>query len=91
MVLSDFADQPMRLVGPRRERGIAEQPVKFQSRYVVAFAGAGPQSLLIEDGDVAAPISDEPCFLQASHDIGDGCSPHAEHHSEKFMGQQEIA
>src|ERR1700730_4359124 len=51
---SDLADQPMRLVGPWRDRGVAEQPIEFQFRDVVAFAGALLQCLVIQDGHVAA-------------------------------------
>src|ERR1700730_9321496 len=82
-LLSDFADQSMLLVGPRREPGIAKQPIKFLSRYVVAFAGALPQGLGLENGDMAAPIPDKPRFLQRAHHIGDRGSPDTEHHPQE--------
>ena len=81
----------MLLVGPWRDGRIAKQPIEFQSRDVVAFAGPLLQSLVIEDGDVAAPIPDKPCLLQASHHIGDRRSPDTEHHSQEFVGEQKIA
>ncbi len=80
----------MLLVDPWCAGGIAEQPIELQSRNVVAFAGARPQRLVIEDRDVAAPIADQPGFLQAPHHLGDGRSPDTEHHSEEFMGEQKI-
>src|SRR6202011_6131988 len=82
-ILSDFADQPMLLVGPRRERGIAKQPVEFPFRNIVAFAGAVPQTVVIEDRDVAAPITDKPRFLKGPHDIGDRGSPYSQHHPQE--------
>ena len=38
--LSDLADQSVLLVGPGRNSRIAQQPVKFQFRDLVALAGA---------------------------------------------------
>ena len=64
----------MLLVGPWRDRGIAQQPVEFQFRDVVAFAGALLQRFLIEDGHVAAPIAHQSGSLQSAHHIGDGGS-----------------
>ena len=89
--LPDFADQSVLFVGPWRDGCIAKQPIKFQSRDIVALAGSLLQSLVIEDADVTAPVPDQPRLLQAPHHIGDRCSPDTEHHSEEFMGKQKIA
>jgi hypothetical protein len=89
--LADLADQPVQLIGPWRHGGIAKQSVKFQFRNLVAFAGAVQQRLVIEDGDMAAPIADQPGSLQSPHDIGDRGSPDAEHHSKELVGEQKIA
>src|SRR5712664_1841310 len=89
--LSDFADQSMPFVGPWREGGIAKQPIEFQFRDLVAFAGSLPQSLVVENRDVPPPIADKPGFLQGAHHIGDRGSPHAQHHPQEFMGEQKVA
>src|ERR1700730_2111693 len=80
----------MLLVGPWRERGIAKQPIEFQFRYVVAFAGALPQGLGSENGDMAATIPDKPRLLQRAHHIRDSRSPDTEHHPQEFLGEQKI-
>src|SRR5258707_15819860 len=90
LALSDLADQSMLLVGPRDNGGIAEQPIGLQSRDVVAFAGSPPQSLLVQDRDVAAPILDEPAPFQTTHHIGHPRSPDTQHHPQEFMGEQKI-
>jgi hypothetical protein len=89
--LSDFADQSMPFIGPRREGGIAKQAIEFQFRDLVAFAGSLPQSLVVEDRDVPPPIPDKPGFLQGAHHIGDRGSPHAQHHPQEFVGEQKVA
>ena len=89
--LSNLAYQTMRFIGPWRDRGIAEQPIEFEFRNAVAFAGPLLQRLMIEDPDVAAPIVDQPGFLQGTHHVGHRCAPDAEHHAEEFMREQEIA
>src|SRR5260370_17041231 len=68
--LSDFADQSMLLVDPWCAGGIAEPPIELQSRNVVAFAGARPQRLVLEDRAVAAPIPHQPAFFQPPPHLG---------------------
>src|ERR1700738_2052898 len=82
--LPDFADQSVLLIGPRRHHGVAQQPIEFELRDLVAFAGALSQRFVVEDRDVAAPIADQTGFLQTSHHIGDRRSPYPEHHPEEF-------
>jgi hypothetical protein len=89
--LSNFVDQSMLFTGPWAGGRIAQQPIEFQSRYVVALAGAPLQGLVIEDRNVAPPIADKPRSLQDAHHVGDRRSPDTEHHSKKFMGEQKIA
>lgn len=76
----------MRFIGPWRDRGIAEQPIEFEFRNAVAFAGPLLQRLMIKDPDVAAPIVDQRVAYQLQFVLAGGRS-----HYLDFKGRCAIA
>jgi hypothetical protein len=67
----------------------AHKFVGFCADHRIAFAGAFLETIAVEDGDVAARITDQPCLLQAMGLDRNRVSTDAEHVRKKLLGQVE--